>query len=61
MLLARFVVIPILAGCASAQRGSAQVDFEAQVWPILERNCIRCHTTNGRPRYDAGRLDSQVS
>jgi WD40 repeat protein len=54
VLLARFVVIPILAGCASAQRGSAQVDFEAQVWPILERNCIRCHSAPKRAA--SGRL-----
>lgn len=46
----------ITLGCMSdlAQGQDGKVDFEKQIWPILERSCVECHQApyeeNGRTR-----------
>jgi len=53
----RFVVIAMLLGLvgrAPAQDETRPIDFEKQLWPILESKCIQCHSA---PRRTAsGRL-----
>jgi uncharacterized membrane protein len=47
----RILIVPamLLAGAAAAAQAkepkAAAVDFEKQVWPILQSRCVECHTT----------------
>lgn len=46
IMLASVVGVLALGTVASAQDAggaTAKVDFEKQIWPILERSCIECH------------------
>jgi mono/diheme cytochrome c family protein len=42
-------VIPALAllVLAACESGAPMVSFKSQVKPILDANCLECHTTNG--------------
>lgn len=58
---ARSSLVPVLAGAISlgclsglAQGQDEKIDFEKQIWPILERSCVECHKApfeeNGRTK-----------
>lgn len=56
------LVLSSLAAPALAQGADKQkVDFEKQVWPILEKNCIECHAAehveNGRAKKPKGKVE----
>lgn len=53
------LLLTLLAPIAAQSKG--QIDFERQVFPILERNCLECHRAtytdaNGRKRRPKGRV-----
>jgi len=50
----RFLFLPVLllTAAATAQAKAAAktaVDFEKQIWPILEKNCVECHSVKASP------------
>jgi len=50
----------LLGGLLLAQPSTAQepeVDFERDVWPILERSCVGCH--GAKEQYSNFRMDSR--
>ncbi len=61
IMMTSFVLV-----AASGLRGQEPVDFQADVWPILERSCLECHRSpykddRGRTRNPKGglRLDGK--
>jgi hypothetical protein len=51
----------LLAGAAPTPAQGPAVDFAAEIWPILERRCIKCHQApyrlaNGRMKRPKGRV-----
>ena len=54
----RILSLLLLPACGPALFAAPPpVDFEQQVWPVLERHCLECH--NARQRYANLRLDSR--
>lgn len=44
--LAGTTVALLLAGVGALSASGDTVDFQAEVWPILERSCLECHNAN---------------
>ena len=36
---------PLLLAASLAAQAKETVDFEKQIWPILEKRCVECHST----------------
>ncbi len=70
MRIQSLLSLSLFAAAAAAQAKEAQpaaVDFETQVWPILQTRCVECHTTEhvvdgGRKKKPKGgvTLDTKV-
>jgi mono/diheme cytochrome c family protein len=58
---ATWVVLALVATAAAAATVAAAepVDFEKQVWPILETSCVSCHGT--KEQFSNLRLDSPAA
>ncbi len=50
------ILLPVLAAALPAQTpaGAQKIDFQKQVWPILEKSCVECH--KAPHTNDSGRL-----
>ncbi|HKS38691.1 MAG TPA: c-type cytochrome domain-containing protein [Verrucomicrobiae bacterium] len=54
--LTSFAIIVVAAACVSTLRGADKIDFQKQIQPILEKNCVKCHgpeKQKGKLRLDS--------
>lgn len=54
--LTGIAIIAAAAACVSTLRGADKIDFQKQVQPILEKNCVKCHgpeKQKGKLRLDS--------
>ena len=55
------LALSLSAPFAPTLAAQAKVDFQKQIWPILDKNCTECHRAtytdeNGRRRRPKGRV-----